>query len=983
MIEARSRRPAARRADRSNYPLDARHLCRPAGWFRGAGLAVLCAASLLFGCSPGPTGTASRMSQALPPVTGPSPEGIYEATLPNGMKVLMKEVHAAPIMCFSIWYRAGSKHEEVGRTGLAHLLEHMMFKGTERYGKGAYDRTLESNGAINNATTWLDRTNYFVMIAADRVDVAMELEVDRMRGALFTDQDLEDEMPVVRNEMELGEDDPFTELDERIGSVAFLEHPYHWPTIGWKSDVEAIRASDIRDYYDRYYWPNNAFLVLVGDLPVSEMLAKAMKHFGSLPRGGTEPRVVTVEPPQKGERRFLIRESGETRLLGLAYRIPEAMHPDLPALATLGRILAEGRSSRLYRALVERGLASEVQAYAQPMEEPYLFFIYVTLSEEADPDLVERLVDEEIARLQTEPPAQAELARAFRQFKVATLFERDDLSDLMFAIGEAESRGGYALFDHALSRMEAVTGEDVRRAAETYLVRDQRTVGFYLPRDAEGGSWTASGRAALDTGSSAAGSAAAGRSDAATADPAARASAEGVSASDPSAANLPADASAASNREAARDGARSEMSEDRSGDLEAALTRRVLGNGAVLIVQESHDNPTVVMNARLRGGLRLEPQGKHGVAALLCESWLLGTREKTAAEFAALLESRGISIELTPGRDAISLHSRCLAEDFPLLVDLVGELLREPRFDPEQIEIAREAVLHRIREEKESTYSIAWHRALETLFGAGSPYARLTAGEQESVRSLGREDLLAYHEALSRAGGWSFAVVGDVSAAEASALLERAIGPVEGGVPALPPAPAPGEAPLWEVTAISVPDKSQVDLVFLGHGVAPGTDRYRAAYLANAVLGEAYTSRLNGTLRDDEGLTYGASSYFEHLEGGSLWVASLGVNPESVETALASVQRVLRSFRAEGLSREELARVRKYAAGEYALSNRTKSRIAARLLDAEKFGLPPESVSEFGERLRAVSDQEIQEAARSLVDPDRLAAVVAGTLEGR
>lgn len=894
-------------------------------------------------------------------MVGPSPEGIYEATLPNGLQVLMKEVHTAPIMCVSIWYRAGSKHEEVGRTGLAHLLEHMMFKGTDQYGKGVYDRLLEGNGALNNATTWFDRTNYYVMIAADRVDVAMMLEADRMRGALFTDQDLEDEMPVVRNEMEIGEDDPFTELDERIGSVAFLEHPYHWPTIGWKSDVEGIRANDIHAYYDRYYWPNHAFLVLVGDLSAPEMLANAVEHFGSLPQGGIAPEVVTVEPPQKGERRFLIREAGETRMLGFGYRVPEATHEDMPAIASLGRILAEGRSSRLYRALIERGLASEVQAYVQPMEEPFLFFVWVTLAEEADPDEVQQILDEEIARLQTAAPSEAELSRSFKQYKVATLFERDDLTELMFEIGEAESRGGYELFDTALERTESVTPADVQRAAAAYLVPDHRTVGFYLPRDAKGGSWTGDAvrakreRAADDAGSGVPGDAEAEAMDVAT--------------------------NGSTNRDDAGRGSMTGI--DREASSKQSLpTRQVLDNGTVLIVQESRDNPTMVVHARLQGGLRLEPQNKPGVAALTAESWLLGTQSRSASDLAELLESRGIAIELEPGRDEIALRARCLSEDFPFLVQLIGELLREPRFDPEQIEIAREAVMHDLREQSESTYSLSYHRALEILYGVGSPYARLIQGDPAVVASLGREDLIAYHASLLHAGGWSFAIVGDVDALEARKLLTDAIGSVPGGSPKLPPAPEAGKLPEWQVVPISVPDKSQVDLVFMGKGVAPGTDGYEAAYLANAALGEAYTSRLNGTLRDDEGLTYGAKSFFDNLAGSSLWAASLGVNPENVDQAVTSVQRVLQTFGADGLSEEELGRIREYAAGAYALRTRSKDQIAAQLLQAEMFGLNPEPVSQFGDRLRATSDEEIQAAAKSLVDPSRLVVVVAGTLEG-
>ncbi|MEZ4655131.1 MAG: pitrilysin family protein [Candidatus Eisenbacteria bacterium] len=897
------------------------------------------------------TSTASA-TDALPPMTGPSPGGVYEATLPNGLKVLMKEAHAAPIMCVSIWYRAGSKHEEVGQTGLAHLLEHMMYKGTARYGKGIYDRTLEGNGALNNASTWLDRTNYYVLIAADRVDIAMELEADRMRGALFTDEDLSDEMPVVRNEMEIGEDDPFTELDERIGSVAFLEHPYHWPTIGWKTDVEAIRASDIHAYYDRYYWPNNAYLVLVGDLSAEEMLAKAVQHFGALAPGGVAPRVVTVEPAQKGERRFLVREAGENRLLGFDTRSHRGDHPDQPALAILGRVLADGRSSRLYRALVETGIASDVQAYAQPMEDPFLFFVYVTLAEGADPDEAERVVEQEISRIATTEPSAPEVARAFKQYKVATLFDRDDITNVMFEIGEAESQGGYGLYDHALAAMEAVTPTDVQRVAAAYCVPEHRTVGFYLPNGEAGGSWIRDAAAPTGVVGTPRGRGPAYRLG--------RGLQAGAAGSAPSAGTA-----------------------EGSPGGGVGASRQVLDNGAVLLVQESHENPTVAIQARLSGGLRLEPDGQAGVAALTAAAWPLGTRNRTASELAELLESRGISIEFEAQRDAILMQARCLSEDFPLLVEIVGEMLQEPSFAPEQIEIAREAVGHDLRGELENTYSLAYHRALRILYGGGSPYARLVEGDAATLPSLGRDEVVAYHRSLLHAGGWSLAVVGDVNQEETRRLLTTALASVPGGRAALDPAPVlPRELPAWGVVTVPVPDKSQVDLVFVGPGVAPGTEGYEAAYLANAALGEAYTSRLNGTLRDDEGLTYGAYSDFEGRDGGSLWVATLGVNPDNVGQALDSVQRVLRDFRSTGLTDAEIERTREYAAGSYALRTRSKDRIAAALLEAEAFGLGPESVSTFGDRLRAVSGDEIQARAKRLVDPEHLVVVVAGTVEG-
>lgn len=948
----------------------------------GAATGVLLQASFLFAAAVGPT---EATGAELPTLTGPSPSGIYEATLDNGLGVLIKEVTTSPVVCVSIWYRAGNRDESNGTTGLAHLLEHMMFKGTARYGKGVYDDLLEANGGVNNATTWNDRTNYYAIIAKDKVDLAMELEADRMRGALFTEADLEDEMPVVRNEMEKGEDDPQVELDERLGSTAILEHPYHWPTIGWKSDVEAITAEQIHAYYDTYYQPNNAYLVLVGDLPPEVLLEKAVTHFGGIPRGPEPPAIVTVEPPQKGERRFLIRETGNTRLLGIAYRTPEAAHPDASALEVLGRLLSDGKASRLHRALVETGQAVWVSAYNQPFEDPYLFFVYAMLTEGADADAVEETIYAEIRALLATPPTAEELARVQKRATVETLFSRDDVSDLMFAIGEAEILGGYALFDRYLEELRAVEGSDVQRVVEQYCHADARTVGLYLPYGEEGGRWIARPEddlAGVRIGREEEG--ARGAEDLAGGEAEDPASADAAVADRAVGGDVAVEGGASSGSQAARmeDAAGRNAADGNAADGARAprVVRRELGNGTVLLVRESRENPTVALRARVEGGLLTEPAGKEGIAALVAETLPLGAGALDAAEFAEQIESLGIDLTVTAEPDAIEFEARCLAEDFSAMVGLFADVVLRPRFEAESFEQARGRQQARLEDLLDDTFQRAYYRAMEELYGFGSAFARFPTGTEASLAGLTREDALAYHEGLLHGARWTVAIVGDVATDAAIAEFEARLGAIPAGAPLEVSVPEM-RVPAGEVPVVRLPmeDRSQVDLVFVGPGVAAGTEGRDAAFVGNTILGGAFTSRLNRSLRDDEGLTYWAGSWFEDVGGKSHWVATIGVNPENVEAGLAGVERELRRFVEEGVRPEEVTKAQEYAAGSFPIGLSSKSAVAAALLEAEVAGYGTDYIETYGGRMRAQSEKTIESVARAYADPERLVVVMAGT----
>lgn len=420
--------------------------------------------------------TATRVNAA----KGESP--VLETVLGNGLHVLVQEVHAAPVVSFMVWYKVGSRNETAGITGISHLLEHLMFKGTPRYGKGEIARVLQRNGASFNAGTSLDYTNYFEVLASDHLELAMEIEADRMTNALIREEEHRLEMTVVRSELERNEDNPHRSLTNELFAQAFKAHPYHWPTIGWPSDVEAIRTEQIRDYYKTHYLPNNATVVVVGDLRNEEALERVERHFGGIPPGPSPPAVVTVEPPQMGERRFKIRKPGDTRYLMVAYRNPALADPDNYVLDVLGIIFGAGRTSRLYQALVEEKLATETEALNETARDPFLFIAQATAAPGIALNALESALFAEVDRLRVEPPSPAELRRAKRLIQASFIYSRDSIRSLAQQLGYYETVASHRYLDTYLERIMGVTAEDLLRTARLYLTEDSRTVGHYDPR---------------------------------------------------------------------------------------------------------------------------------------------------------------------------------------------------------------------------------------------------------------------------------------------------------------------------------------------------------------------------------------------------------------------------------------------------------------------------------------------------------------------
>jgi zinc protease len=409
---------------------------------------------------------------------------VTEKILPNGLKVLLKEEHKAPVVTFQIWYKVGSRNEKLGTTGLSHLLEHMMFKGTKKYGPKTFSQTIMRNGGNDNAFTSRDYTAYFENFAADRIEISLDLESDRLQNLLLNEKDFQSERDVVKEERRMRtEDDPTSAMVEEMMGTAFLAHPYQWPVIGWMSDLNAITRDDLLNHYRTYYTPSNATIVVVGDFKTSALLPRIEQYFGTIPTGPAVPKVGAVEPVQQGERRVTVKKHAELPAVFAGYHAPTVKHPDSYALEVLQAILSSGKSSHLYQSLVyEQQIATYAGGdYDNIANDPSLFYVYAGVMPGRTTDEVEKALYAEIEKLKTTPVTDEELKKAKNQIESSFIMGQDSIFYQAMLLGQFETVANWKLLEKYVDNIRAVTRENVMRVAKEYFTDDNRTVGILLP----------------------------------------------------------------------------------------------------------------------------------------------------------------------------------------------------------------------------------------------------------------------------------------------------------------------------------------------------------------------------------------------------------------------------------------------------------------------------------------------------------------------
>jgi len=859
-------------------------------------------------------------------------DGIEELELEaNGLRVLLVPEPEVPVATVCVVYHVGSRNEGVGHTGATHLLEHLMFRGSRRFDPSAgrpIARTLERIGAAYNATTWFDRTTYYETVPPEHLELGLELESDRMRNALLREDDLRAEMTVVRNEFERGENEPFDALLRDAFATAFREHPYHHPTIGWRDDIENVTIERLRAFYDTFYHPDNASLIIAGAVERSQALELAGKWFAPIPRAATSvPQVHTQEPAQQGERRFVIRRAGEVGWVATSWRTPQAAHPDTHALAVLADALASGVTSRLYQKLVDGGRCLDVQAVAWQLRDPGLFQVFACLNDGGGHDEVEAVIRAEAAAIADSGLEPDELERAKVQVEAQTAYLRDSPAQVAAALAEAASCADWRFYLSYAERTRAVTADDVRRVARAYLVDDSMTVGHFVPRPGDGGAQAVQAR--------------------------------------PSPCHY-----------------RTEVA--------AHVTRRDLPGGGSLVVLPRRHNPVVTLSGSLFAGHGMVDPPAWTAASLIPDMLERGTRRRNRMELARTLEDRGIELDVSS--DAfnpleVQIQARCLSRHLPLVAELLLELLRFPSFPEGEIDRLRQLRLGELAQAQEDTFVRAFEAISRLLYPPTHPFHRREIAERRAdLYRLDRAGLEETHATLYGPASLVLAAVGDCDGDELAELLAGAGDDWEGGIGAPPELvrrpPGAAEA---ATARVAMPDKPSLDVI-LGHcgGLRRRDADYLAAMLGNAVLGQStLTSRLGRRLRDAEGLTYGVVSRFM---GASLvdgpWITSFTVPAGALDQAIASAREEIERLVEQGPEADELAAEREAMAGSYRVSLATSAGLARELSRLVRHDLEIAEIDRLPERILAIGAAQVQAALASHLAPAYLSLAVAGDVGG-
>lgn len=424
-------------------------------------------------------------------------ETITQITLSNGLKVMLKEIHTAPLISSWVWYRVGSRDEVNGRTGISHWVEHMQFKGTHQFPASVLDKAISREGGMWNAFTYLDWTTYFETMPADKVDLALRLEADRMVNSKFDEEEAASERTVVISEREGNENEPHFRLSEALQAAAFRVHAYHHEVIGDLADLHSMTRDDLYNHYKTFYVPNNAVMAVAGDFETDQMLARIKELFEPNLARQEPARLGRPEPEQKGEVRLSVEGPGETAYAQVCYRVPNASDPDFFPLAVLDSLLSgpsnlnffgggiSNKTSRLYRALVEKEMTVSVSGGAQATIDPYLYTISLTIHPQRKPEEALSALDDEIKRVQDELVSEEEVARAIKQARAIFAYGSENITNQGFWMGYAEMFADYNWFLTYLDKLAAVTPADVQRVAQQYLQTRSRVVGVYLPTEGE------------------------------------------------------------------------------------------------------------------------------------------------------------------------------------------------------------------------------------------------------------------------------------------------------------------------------------------------------------------------------------------------------------------------------------------------------------------------------------------------------------------
>jgi zinc protease len=863
---------------------------------------------------------------------------IERRTLDNGLTVVSESRGLGPVVFSGVVYRVGSRDERPGITGISHILEHMMFKGTEKYGKGEVAGIVERNGGDLNAFTSEDVTMYYEVFARDRWKLALEIESERMANLKIDAGELESERAVILEERAMYLDIPAIELSEELLAASFRESPYRWPIIGWEADIRAITRHDLMDHYGTYYSPENAALIVVGDVEPGEVFVAAEEYFGSIPRVAPAERRIPKEPDLRATTRVELTRPSNLPLLQVLLRAPEIRSRDSEALSLLANVLSGTRTSRLDLALLETNKAGDAHVQYYPKADPGTFTIAVEGQPGVGHDELEEIVWGELERLRTSEIEQEELERALNQVEAHHVFAMQSPSNRGFVLGWHEAQGEVEYADRIVDRLRSLTAAELREAAGRYFQRDHSGVARLTPAGGNGGGLGAAAVAGgVTTGSSVA----------------RRLVVPGVGAA-----------------------------RFRTGLAKSAVVRRLqLDNGMRITLQADHTDALVAVSLLFHAGARFDPVDKQGLSNLTADTLERGTAALPFVEFSRGFERIGSNFTLGTGSEAVHGNSTFLSRHFETGLDLIADLLHDPGFRDSDLETVRALARNDLEAREDDLDDVAEDMFFRGVAGE-HPYGRLPHGTHEGLAAVEVGDLREFHARAYRPDETHVAIVGDFDENRVESMLAARF-----GIPAAPDGAVettlPLAAPADDLVLVKTrPDKAQAKIFFGGPGIAASDDDRVAAIVMNHVLGgSAIRSRLGDEIRDNQGLAYSVTSRnYERSHGGFFFV-HMGTRPDNVPRAVEAIRTELRRIE-EGVTATELEDAQNYLTGSFPLRFTTYGRLARFWTRSSFYGWPDDYLATYVDRVRAVSGDDVRGAAARLVATARVLAVAGPVDEG-
>ena len=883
----------------------------------------------------------AQKSEKLPPIK------FTEYKLKNGLRVIMHQDKSTPIVAVNVWYHVGSKNEVTGRTGFAHLFEHMMFQGSKNY-DADYFTPLQEAGANINGSTNSDRTNYYEVLPSNFLELALYMEADRMGGLLeaMTLDKLNNQRDVVKNERRQRVDNqPYGTAGERIGEIMFPKgHPYNWSVIGSLDDLSAASLDDVKGFFRQYYVPNNASLVIAGDFDQNQAKTWVEKYFGGIASGSEITRPNPAMPKLDKETRVAVEDSVPLpRVYMVWHSVPQG-DKDEAALDILGSVLSAGRGSRLQSSLVYgKELAQQIGAGNGTREVGGTFQVTATARPGKTLEEIEKEVNVEIERIKQTPPTADEIARALNQIEAGTIF------GLQTVLGKADSLNSNAvfygkpdLFQKQLDDYRRVTPADVQRVANQYLTGN-RLIMSYTPRKADGsGSGTRRG---------------------ATSD----------------AANKPTSVSTADKKKAAPDASKLPKA---GADPKFALPpieKAKLSNGLEVWTVQQKELPIVSMNMVFKSGGTFEPADKSGVSSMTATLLDDGTKTRSALDIANQLQSIGASMGAGSSWDSTSVSMSSLTRNLDQALDIFADVIVNPTFPDTEFESVRRRTLAGFLQRRSNPNAISDVVYDRVLYGKDHPYGRQLSGDETTIKNLKRDDLVGFYESTYRPNNAVLVVVGDVDGKTLMPKLEKAFA---GWKPGTIPSGKLSEAKALDKAGIYLVDRtgSAQSVVSIGQiGVARDNPDYFPLQVMNSILGGQFSSRVNLNLREEKGYTYGARTGLSYRRGAGPFTASADVQTAVTKESVAEFIKEIKGIRGElPVSQSELEYNKQSLIRAYPRGFETVGQISGQLSNLIVYGLPDSYFNDYISKVNAVTLADVNRVANKYLTPDKLAIVVVG-----